>query len=443
MPNKIAGVSLVCWLIFAGTAWASETDILLRKLVQKGLLTEQEAQEVKDEVRREAAAEQQAATPPLASKPHAAPETARPASEETPPRAAAQKPSETAQVLPNWVKTTQWSGDLRLRVENQRREPAADRIRERFRLRFGFVTKPWEPLEVGVRLTTGATGDPVSTNQSFGGTFDRKPVLLDKAYAKYSPWEWLSAVGGKMENPFHTVTETAWDADVTPEGAALQLKMPDNDNRITPFANFGAFRVSELASDAGDPGLFGVQGGVEAKLPAGFSWKPSISYYDWTAVQGSSTANFNNAPSGNTTVTEGAAAKFRDDFNLVVVASQVGLPPVANQPVTLFGDWTHNEGAADDDGAWAAGVEVGKVTEKLGSWKTFYLYKKVEPNASFGPLTDSDFGGGGTNHEGHRMGVQMGLNKWASLGLTYTRADELEGTQNRVDTLQADANLKF
>jgi len=41
------------------------------------------------------------------------------------------------------------------------------------------------------------------------------------------------------------------------------------------------------------------------------------------------------------------------------------------------------------------------------------------------------------------MGVQVGLNKWASLALTYTRTDEVEGTQNKVDTFQADANLRF
>lgn len=335
-----------------------------------------------------------------------------------------------------------WSGDLRLRHETQRREPATDRNRERVRLRFGFTTKPWDPLELGVRLTTGASGDPVSTNQSFGSSFDRKPILLDRAYAKYTPWEWMALTGGKMENPFHTVSETVWDADVTPEGGALQLKCPSSAP-VKPFLNFGAFQISELNSDAGDPALFGIQGGVDVALPLGISWKPSVAYYDFTAIQGTTTANVTNSPAGNSTVTEGAAAKFRDDFNVVALASTLQLPGIAGRPVGLLADWTHNHEAQDDGGAWTAGLEVGKVTEKLGSWKVSYAYKRVEPDASLGAITDSDFGGGGTNHQGHRMGLQVGLNKWASLALTYIRTDEVEGSQNKVDTFQADANLKF
>ena len=41
------------------------------------------------------------------------------------------------------------------------------------------------------------------------------------------------------------------------------------------------------------------------------------------------------------------------------------------------------------------------------------------------------------------MGLQMGLNKWASAGVKYFRTDEVEGSQNRVDTFQADLNLKY
>ena len=414
--RKTALLLIATSLFFSVPAWASETDILLRKLVQKGILTEKEAQEVKEEVKQEAKQNQ-----PVAPS----------------------SPKESAvSGIPGWVKQTQWSGDLRLRFEDQLREPATDRVRERFRLRFGFITKPWDPLEIGVRLSTGATGDPVAPNQSFGSTFDKKPILIDRAYAKYTPWEWLTAVGGKMEIPFHTVSETVWDADVTPEGAALQLRAPGT-GPVKLFGNFGAFQIAELNGDAGDPALFGAQGGAEIKLPFKISWKPSVGYYDFTAIQGTTTANVTNSPAGNTTVTEGAAAKFRDDFNLVALTSTLNLPPVFNQPVSLFGDWTRNEEAQEDGDAWLAGLEVGKVTEKLGSWKAFYFYKRLESDAVFGAITDSDFGGGGTNDKGHRMGVQVGLNKWASLALTYTRTDEVEGTQNKVDTFQADANLKF
>lgn len=416
-----AAAGVLC-LTLASPSWASESEILLKKLVQKGILTEQEAREIRDEVAQETAREQ-AAVPP-------APQ----------PAPAAVSKEDVQKALPEWLKSWKWSGDLRLRHETQRREPATDRNRERFRLRFGFTAKPWEPLEIGVRLATGASGDPVSTNQSFTDTFDKKSIFIDRAYGKYIPWEGLALTGGKMDAPFHTVSETVWDADVTPEGAALQAWAP-SDWAVRPFGNFGAFQIAELNGDAGDPGLFGAQGGAEAKLPLlNSTWKSSVGYYDFTAIEGRATSTVTNAPAGNATTAAGA---FRDDFNLVSVASELTLPDLLSRPVTLFGDWTHNEGATDDDGAWVAGLRVGKVTEKLGSWKAFYFYKRVEPGATFGAITDSDFGGGGTNHRGHRMGVEVGLNKHVSAAVTYARTDEVEGSQNRVDTFQIDANIKY
>lgn len=234
-------------LIRPAVASASEMDILLKKLVQKGVLTEQEAREVRDEVAREVQQEKQA---PLAEEPAA-------------PIVSQEEVKEAVKGLPGgwWLSTVKWSGDLRLRHETQRREPATDRNRERFRLRFGFVARPWDPLEIGVRLATGASGDPVSTNQSFTSTFDKKSVFLDRAYAKYTPWDGLALTGGKMDNPFHTVSETVWDADVTPEGVAVQGWAPGGW-AVQPFGNFGVFQVAELSGDAGDPGLFGVQGGA-------------------------------------------------------------------------------------------------------------------------------------------------------------------------------------
>lgn len=83
------------------------------------------------------------------------------------------------------------------------------------------------------------------------------------------------------------------------------------------------------------------------------------------------------------------------------------------------------------------------MTEKLGSWKIFYFCKRLEPDATFGAITDSDFGTGETNHKGHIFGGQMGLNKYASVGLKYFRTDEVEGSQAHNDTFQADLQLKF
>lgn len=435
--KRIAMIFAVGLVLSMGShpVWAaSEVDALLNKLVEKGVLSVEEAQEVRNDMAKDA------------------------------DKRAKANEADTKDVVKkmaggSWLDTVKWSGDLRLRHESQLREPAVDRLRERFRLRFGFTAKPWEALEIGVRLASGASGDPLATNQSFGATFDKKAIFIDKAYGKYTPWSWLSLIGGKMENPFEVVPEgVVWDSDVTPEGVAVALKSPmavpvlKEFLPVTPFANIGAFQISELSGDAGDPALFGFQGGANIDLPwGGWTFQPSVAYYDFTAVKGTNVSNMTGTPAGNTTTTEGAARKLTDDFNLISVLGKLSIPDVFGQPVLLVGDYTHNgarvspgdDSNVDDATAWQAGLEVGKVTEKFGSWKLFYFFKRLETDATFGALTDSDFGAGGTNHKGHILGTQMGLNKWASVGVKYSRTDEIEGAQNKVDTFQADLQTKF
>ncbi len=423
MALWMAGVFFVSYAV---PVQASEMDILLRKLVEKKVLTEQEAQEVRGEVEQEVA------------------RSAKFEKEDV---------KETVKKIPGgtWLEKTKWAGDLRLRHESQLREPAADRHRERFRLRFGFTTKPWDQMEVGVRLATGASGDPVSTNQSFTGTFDKKAVFIDRAYAKYTPWPWFNLVGGKMEIPFDTATEIFWDGDLTPEGVAVQFKTPEplpffKETFPTKlFANVGAFQISELSDDAGDPAMFGFQVGKETGLPRGLVWTSSIGYYDITAVRGKRTSDITqvSAPSGNSTDGPVAAPVYRYDFNPLDIQGKLLIPDILGQQVVLIGDFVHNPVAEDDNGAWQAGIKVGKVTEKMGSWESSYYYKRVEPDAIFGAITDSDFGAGGSNHHGHRVGLRVGLSKWTEAGITYYRTDEIEGAQNKVDTLQVDASVKY
>lgn len=422
-------------LVFSpGRAWASEVDALLNKLVQKGILSNEEAQEVRNEMAAEA--ESAAAS-----------------------RSAEIKDVAKGMAGGGWLDTVKWGGDFRLRSESIMRQPSVDRQRERFRLRFGFTAKPWKPLEVGVQLASGASGDPLATNQSFGATFDKKAIFIDKAYAKYTPWFDLSGIlsgmsftGGKMDNPFVTIPEgLVWDSDVTPEGVAMQWKDPNplpglsSILPVKPFINIGAFALSELNGDEGDPGLFGYQGGADIALPMGWGFQPAAAVYNFTGVK-TATANIAGSPAGNTT----SGGRIVSDFLPVVVQAKLSHPDILfGQPVALLADYTHNEDDknadvnVDDDGGYVAGLEIGKVTEKFGSWKAFFFRRRIESDATFGALTDSDFGGGGTNHKGYILGAQMGLNKWASLGVKYLRTDEIEGAQNKVDTFQADLQLKY
>ncbi|MBI3615828.1 MAG: putative porin [Candidatus Omnitrophica bacterium] len=364
----------------------------------------------------------------------------------------------------SWLDKVKWGGDFRLRHETQFRDTSSsgaltpNRNRERMRLRFGFVANPWDPLQVGVQLGTGTSGDPISNNQTFTNTSDKKAIFIDKAYAKYTPQPWVSAIGGKMDNPF-LYTDMVWDPDTTPEGLAVQLKSPKSVpilNQwlpVRPFVTMGAFALGEINSaKLGHPMLWGAQGGTDIDLPVGgVTFQPSVAYYDYGSIKGNTVASVTSASAGaagNST----SGGKWIFDYNIIDVLGKLMVPDVLGQPVTFVGDAAWNvatnaknavDGSVDNGGAWSAGVEVGKVTEKLGSWKATYYFKHLEQNAVFGPLTDSDFGGGGTNHVGHVIGLQFGLNKWTSLAFKYFRVDEIIGSQNRNNTFQADLNVKF
>ncbi len=438
MKGRLLSFALILSVFFVASprvVLASETDALLNKLVEKKILTVEEAQEVRNEMAQESGP------------------------------SAKVREADTKDVVKNlpggsWLNTVKWGGDLRLRHETQFRDPAIMRNRERFRLRYGFTATPVKPLEIGVKMGTGTSGDPLSNNQTFTNTFDKKAIFVDLAYAKYTPWSWFSVTGGKMNNPFKT-TDIVWDPDVTPEGVALQLKSPQAIPvlkewlPVRPFANLGAFPLAELNTTKGHPAVYAYQGGADIDLPFfGMGFQPSVAYYDFQGIKNVLVSNVTTASAGaagNTTFSS-AGTRFAYDYNIVDVLGRLTVPDVIGQPVALIGDWVYNTayaspdssvGKIDNRGAWQAGLEVGQVTEKFGSLKGFYYYKRLENNATFGPLTDSDFGAGGTNHHGHIFGAQMGLNKWASLGLKYYKTVEINGTRNHNDTLFADLQFVF
>lgn len=427
--RNVARFVLVGWLAAAlglpQLAWASsETDALINKLVEKKILTVEEAQEVRNDMAKDAG--------PIAKA-----------------QEADTKDTVKKMAGGSWLNTVKWSGDFRLRHETQFRDPAVDRARERMRLRFGFTAKPVDPLLIGVKLGTGASGDPLSSNQSFTSTFDKKAIFLDQAYAKYTPWSWLSMTGGKMPNPYQT-TDLVWDPDVTPEGFAVQLKSPSpipglaEVVPVKPFATVGYYVLTENSTKKADPGLLGFQGGADVDLPWGISWQPSVADYFFTSLKKrSATSQVAGAPAGNTTVTENGTTKFKYEFNVLSFLNRVTLPEVFGHPVALVADYAYNPEAPVDNTGWQIGTEVGKVTEKFGSWKAFYYYKRLKSDAVFGALTDSDFGAGGTNHRGHMFGAQMGLNKYASMGVKYLRADGIDGTPSRNNTLQVDLQTQW
>ena len=131
--------------------------------------------------------------------------------------------------------TSPWDfyGDFRWHVEMNDRAPGTvDHHRERIRFRAGANYRFSEEVTAGVRLVTGNPDYPNSSHQDLGRVFDSFPVSLDRMFFRYTPtgMPGFTAIGGKFNNPVFRnplFADAVWDADLQPEGLALNWRWDD------------------------------------------------------------------------------------------------------------------------------------------------------------------------------------------------------------------------
>ncbi len=185
-----------------------------------------------------------------------------------------------------------------------------DRERGRIRARFGAQMDLEDGFTMGLRIATGETNTPTSTNQTFGvanaaqgGNFSKYAIWLDRAFVKYELWgepgrDFVAEVG-RFDNPYFTVSELMWDEDLGWDGLALKgkYKLPlDSNISVTPFASAGIFPVfnTELNFSSTRPDkfssedkfLYGGQLGVNLRLSKDFSAKIAGAFYDFYNIEG-------------------------------------------------------------------------------------------------------------------------------------------------------------
>jgi hypothetical protein len=195
---------------------AEPSDPLLDLLIQKGMLTQDEA----NKVRAEAEAIRSNA-PPTA-------------------------PTTSKWKISNAIKNVELFGDIRVRYEHrQATTPIDDRYeldRGRFAVRVGLRGDAFDNFYYGLRLETST--NPRSTWVTFGGSsptpFGKSAtgVNVGQAYLGWRPGDWLDVTIGKMPNPLYT-TPMTWDGDLNPEGLAEHFKY--TVGKVDFFANFGQF----------------------------------------------------------------------------------------------------------------------------------------------------------------------------------------------------------
>lgn len=409
-------------MTLASTGHAQNVDALLNKLVDKGVLTSQEAEDLKKD------------------------------SDQSLGTAVRSKLG-----MPAWDSSIKLGGDFRLRVDDLMPENGLnkdDRLRYRFRFRYGAVWTAQDWATLGFRLGSGdyrsSTGDgnPNSNNQTLTHAFSKKPLFIDAAYVTLTPPEqdWISLTGGKMNNPFWAPSLNSpmvYDADITPEGAVLQLKHKFGpEDRLQAFANGGAFVLDELSGSKFDTYMSDVQAGITANL-LGDAKSPKLK----ATVAGGYflTQNLTKFPvsdsSGNLGNALSASTNYLGNFQTIYARGEVAWKfsdkPLLGTPavLTLGGEYDNNltdsykhlTPDGDQVEAWTLQLTLGQAA-KRGQWQIAYQYKRAEADALFDSLTDDDFGG--TDRKGHVIKAAYNVRDWWQLGFSALVTEKISNRPN-------------
>jgi len=172
------------------------------------------------------------------------------------------------------------------------------------RLRFGAVAQLDDDLRLDFRLTSGNANNPVSTNHTLGDYNTRWNVGVDIAAIIWDPqarW-WHGDVdlrAGRFENPFVTNNEMIWDRDLTLEGVSTtfnwtRVTSPQAPRSRWLFVTAGAFPVQQIDLNTSDKWLYGGQIGTE--IPMGHDTRLLLAgaYYDFANVTGELNAPYSN-----------------------------------------------------------------------------------------------------------------------------------------------------
>jgi len=349
----------------------------------------------------------------------------------------------------NWSDRVRMDGDFRYRFESIDAEGKDTRRRSRIRARTNVKADVSDKIEVGFGLATGGD-DPVSTNQTLGGGGSSKNIVLNLAYVDWEAADGLHIYAGKFKNPLTRVGGQAltWDGDWTPEGLALKYQ------RDMFFVNvLGSFLESDTkkGNDAFSfGGQFGAAGTVgDVKLSGG------LGYYSIPTQGQTTTFGDPTDPGdffGNTAIEAGGLAcgttpdtecVYLHDYKLAQLFAEASFD-IGELPASVFFDYVNNSDASDHDTGWILGTKIGQAKDR-GEMQFTYYYADKEADSMLGLLTDSDFGGGGTDSKGHWLQFNYGVNKSWAIGAQYfiNEVDIASGSKSDYNRLMIDMQWKW
>ena len=336
----------------------------------------------------------------------------------------------------SWAERIRWKGDFRYRYENIDEEGEDGRNRSRIRARAHLEADLSPTLEVGIGLATGGD-DPVSSNQTIGGGGSSKDIKLDLAYFDWHGLTNTHIVGGKYKNFLVRPAKKGlmWDSDWRPEGLGA---IWDNDFIFAQAlgtwiegdskngTEFGWVLQAGFNFNTGESGTL--------KIGAGYS---VFDIAGRTPVFGDPPYDFY----GNSFIVNPITGEqeFVYNYRNIEVFAEWKL-----ESFTLFADYTINREAPENDTGYLFGAKYGSAKGK-GTWDVTYFYERLEADAVVGLVTDSDFGGGGTDSKGHVVSGKYAFHENWNFEATYlmNKIDLASDEPRDADRLQLNMNFKF
>lgn len=224
------------------------------------------------------------------------------------------------------IKSVELFGDVRLRYEDRSATApgggSIDLNRYRYAIRVGLRGDLTDDFYYGFRVETSS--NPRSSMVSFGtstpGPYGKSAagVAIGQVYLGWQPESWFEFTVGKMPNPLYT-TAMVWSPSISPEGLAEHLKYTVGP--VDFFANFAQFLYQDQNPVGASDGLLGLgslaqsqgnivqvawQGGLIYHITTNITAKVGATIYEYYGLKANSTTAAVSPYYGGPYVGEGA-----------------------------------------------------------------------------------------------------------------------------------------
>jgi hypothetical protein len=379
------------------------------------------------------------------------------------------------------------SGDARVRYQfdNEQSNPAGaagdrDRNRYRYRVRLGFLADLGPKWSAGLRLETA--GSATSTNADLGDGTDNfsknsggtDAAYFGQAYLNYKDTDILAADSvdvrlGKLPHKFFNPGVNGFwiDSDINFEGAAQELVYSDiglKDSTLSVRA--GQFVVNNNAGNSAattntsvDPSLL-LMTQVEYATK---KWKVAPTLVAFAAPSSHDIA-------ANTAALQASDQNVYTDLATILVPFEYTMK-LGEKPLAFYATYGYNlqgedrahrlaqavtpaqRALVDDDAQiYNLGVRYGD-TKNAGDYQLVGEYRHVGNGSYSSLLLDSDFNGGLLNGEGFILSGSYGLTNAVTATVTYFNSFNIENNRatgaargngfGEAQVLQIDLSAKF